>query len=68
MYVLEGRGVTLEQTYVSEHGPPQRTKCLSHQLLTNCDVSRVFGSKSGCGAVASGMVWVFAQLHHPCRW
>ena len=48
----------------SENGLPQSTKFLSHQLFTNCDVSRVFGSKSGCGVVACGMVLTFVQMHH----
>ena len=50
--------------HFSENGLPQRTKFLSHQVVTNCDVSRVFGSKSGCGVVACGMVLTFVQMHH----
>ena len=51
----------------SENGLPQRTKFLSHPLFTNCDVSRVFGSKSGCGVVACGMLRIFVQMCNPCR-
>ena len=54
--LAHSRGVTLELTHVSEHGLPQRTKIMSHPFFTNCNVSRVFGSKSGCGVVACGMV------------
>ena len=56
----------------SENGLPQSTKFLSHQLFTNCDVSRVFGSKSGCGVVACGMVWILARCailaEGKCHW
>ena len=58
----------LEQRYVSEHGLPQRINIVPHEKFTNCDVSWVFGSKSGRGVVACGMVWTFVQIHHPCRW
>ena len=45
------RGVTLEQTYFTENGLPQRTQFLSPKFFINCDLSRVFGDESGCGGL-----------------
>ena len=57
------RGVNLEQTYVIENGLPHRTHFLSHQFFIKCGVSRVFGSKSGCGGLCvCGMVWIFVHF------